>query len=489
MNTRLSFFSIIALSCAFVQAGTGTWQSSATGGSIAYRTTNASQPAKDVNGKYMTVVYLENLSCPKVGQNSNADDVQWLLSQGYRVIELDYDHHQQAVAPQLNLDIIAINDALNSGSFCGTSNISPDRAYVLFEGYRIQRDVAYYLDDPTVYNYPAAYTADKADSLYMDIVYPANPSHPVPTVLSFSYSNSYAGTANEGYVTKYRHKRMFLGYTYSMFDDSILEGAPALGMAWAIADHPKYCDWGRGNRANGSQKEFGAIEVNPDAARKVRSAVRTVRGFGKGVGLGDEVAVYGFSRGSTAASLAIGDAPFADWLDTERGSYPEERNDVQAAVLGPGVFDYNRMGTSTNEYKHMAVYCNSTASPAASWAQQGGALAIQQKASPCFLFYNADDDAQYGIQMNNLISILERTQSTYQLLKDYGTGHSVPQRTEHLMLIYQFLQQHLQIGSEGVSEVHAEATAAQPVFSLTGMTLHEPQSGFNISSGKVRYIR
>jgi len=488
MNSRLTLLALSPLFFTMSYAGTGTWNSKATGGSIAYTTTNASSPAKDVNGKYMTVVYLENLACEKIGQNTNAEDVEWLLSQGYRVIELDYQGDAKACSPYLNLDIIAINDALNGGSFCGTSNISTDRAYVLFEGYRIQRDVAYYLDDPTIYNYPSQYTEDKADSLYMDIAYPANPKHPVPTLLSFSYSNSYAGTANEGYVTKYRHKRMFLGYTLSMFDDSILEGAPASGIAWAIADHPKYCDWGRGNRANGAQKEFGAIEVNPDAARKVRSAIRTVRGFGREVGLGDDVALYGFSRGSTAASLAIGDAPFEDWKNTERGCYPDESSAIQVAVLGPGVFDYNKMSTSTNEYKHMAIYCNSTDSPADAWAEQGGALSIGQQAVPCFLFYNTDDDSQYDTQMKNLTNIFDATGTEYELVKGYGSGHSVPKDTTNLAKIYNFLTSHLDMSGAAIEQVQSDNQRANPYYNPMGIATQKSK-GFCIDRRRVAYYK
>lgn len=456
---RIILLTTILLSALSLSAKTGTWSSTALGKSVTYKATDSSKAAKDFSGKYMTVVYLENLACEKIGQNSNAEDVAWLLAQGYRVIELDYGKDANAVSPNLNMDIMAINSQINKGSFCGYSNISTDRAYVLFEGYRIQRDVSYYLDDPTVYNYPDAYKTMTGDSLYMDIAYPANPSKAVPTILSFSYSNSYAGTANEGYVKKYQHKRAFLGYTWAMFNDTMLEGAPGQGMAWAIADHPKYCDWGRGNRANGSQKEFGAIEVNPDAARKVKAAVRTVRGFGKTVSLGDDVALYGFSRGSTAASLAVGSEPFSDWLDTDRmpKAYVTEGSEIQAAVLGPGVFDYSLMPTTTNEYKHMQTYCNSTSSATTAWSEQGGAKAAVSGSVPTFFFYNSDDDANYATQAQNLMKIYDASKSTYELMKDYGTGHSVPQTKGQIEQIYNFLTKYLHSGITGLKGVKKDS--------------------------------
>lgn len=466
-------------------ASAATWTSKTTGTVLSCKVTEAKTPAKDYNGKVMTVVYLENLGVEKIGQLSNAENVAWLTSQGYRVIEVDYKNNAKAVSPNINDDIIAINDALNSGSFGGATNCSADRSYILFEGYRIMRDVSYYKDDPSVYNYPDAYKNMEGDSLYMDIVYPANPSKPVATLLSFSYSNSYAGTANEGYTKKYQHKRMFLGYTFSMFDDAIIEGAPGIGMAWAIADHPKYCDWGRGNRAGGAQKEFGAIEINPDAARKVKSAIRTVRGVGKTLGLGDDVALYGFSRGSTAASLAIGDAPFADWQNSDRGRFAEESSTIQAAVLGPGVFDYAKMVKTSNEYIHMTTYSNSTSDAKTAWAEQGGALAISNSAAPCFLFYNSDDDANYDIQMKNLVSIFDAKAVKYELLKDYGKGHSVPQKTEHIQRIYDFLSKNVSVTNalSCISCDHCQANNAK--YSISGkMITNTPAGMIYINNGK-----
>ena len=434
-----------------LEGGTrGVWSS------IKYKTSLPASQLKDDKGKLMTVVYLENLACEKIGQNSNAEDVAWLLSQGYAVVELDYAHDPKAMSPYINMDIIRINSELNKGTFCGISNISPHRAYVLFEGYRLQRDVAYCQDDPTVYNYPEAYAKTQGDSLYMDIAYPANPSRPVPTMLTFSYSNSYYGNP---------HARMFLGYTWAMFSDTFLLGCPAVGVAWAVADHPKYCDWGRGNRPGGAQKEYGAIEVNPDAISKVHSAISTLRTVGTTLNLSDDIMLYGFSRGSTAASLALTPYHFNISPSSKEGAGGRSGLDVQGLFLGPGVFDYALMPATSNEYKHMETYVNYAVSqgifankdeawqaqrtpyltsPNNSPSYKEGAGGRSGGASPCpvFLFYNTDDDPNYHTQMQNLISALDSSGATYELLKDYGTGHSVPQTTDHLAQMYRFLQDH-----------------------------------------------
>lgn len=410
----------------FFTYASSVWHSPTIGSDINYKITDSSKPAKDKNGKLMTVVYLENLSCEKIGQNTNAEDVAWLLNEGYRVIELDYEHHENAVSPYINKDIIAINTELNKGTFCGSSNISNDRAYILFEGYRLQRDVVYYKDDPTIYNYPDAYAKTEGDNMYMDIVYPANPSRKVPTLLSFSYSNSFSGNV---------HKRMFLGYTWAMFNDSFVEGAPAVGCAWAIADHPKYCDWGRGNRPGGVQKEYGAIEVCPDAQSKVDAAISTITAHADNMGLNKDIAMYGFSRGSTAASLALCNA------------------NVKCSFLGPGVFDYAKMATTSNEYKHMDVYVNYTVTKGIfstkdeAWAAQRSPIFdplnnIGDRCGGLFLFYNTDDDPNYDTQMKNLTALLDRSGVPYEMMKNYGSGHSVPQTTEQLDIMYNYLKTH-----------------------------------------------
>lgn len=469
MKTITTFLLCFCLSVA--QASAASWNSKATGTALNCTVTDSPSPAKDASGRFMTVVYLENLSCEKIGQNTLQEDVSWLLGQGYRVIELDYANHAKAVAPDLTKDIIAINDELNSGTFCGAQNISNTRAYILFEGYRLHRDVSYAKDDPSVYNFPDGYV--EGDSLYMDIAYPANPSRPVPTVLSFSYSNSYHGKT---------HQRMFLGYTLAMFDDAIQEMLPASGMAWAIADHPKYCDWGNGKPKGGPGKAYGSIELNPDAGRKAKQAVRVLRHVGKALGLDSRIGVYGFSRGSTAASLLIGDAAPQAW--SEGDLFLDEMADVQAAVLGPGVFDYALMPATSNEYKRMTTYCGAYSPDNLLWQQQGGALTIADGACPCFLFYNMSDDAAYHTQMQNLISIFENKGIFYQLLKDYGNGHSVPTTTEHLADIADFFVRNLAVPS-AIVQHKADAAANDSVFSLSGQKLSKvPSRGTFIRKGK-----
>ena len=470
-----------------LQAGTGNWTSTVTGGSVVYNTTDPSTPIKDFAGSYVTVVYLENLGLKKIGQNTNATDVAWLLSKGYRVIELNYANNTKAVSPTINADIIAINTALNSGSFCGLSTCSKYKSYILFEGYRIARDVSYFKDDPTVYNVDTHYTV--GDSLHMDIIYPANASVAVPVVLSFSYSNSYPNY--DGTLAKltdvYKDQRLNLGNTLAGFNDSFLEGAPANGIAWAIADHPKYCTWGGGKPVGGANKTYGAYETNPDAAQKVKSAVRTLRALGTGLGLSGKIGIFGFSRGSTAGSMAVGDRTVANFENA--GLYIGTSDDVQVAGLGSGIFDYTLIstvaesGTVGNLTTNCPLAWGAMASNLALWQSQGSAYLAQTNATaPVIFFYNTDDAAYYQDQIVQFKAKLDALSVPTSVITNYGTGHAVPQTSASLTTVYNFFNQYLTppnvtTGIENQLQNSALSLTLSPNPATTDVTLK-----FNVST-------
>lgn len=452
-NKLTSFVFAMMLTSIMGHAASGTW-TSGVAGSINYTSayaTNSTSAKKDYNGKLFTIVYLKNLGFTKLSKNSNDVDVKWLRDNGFAVIELDYNYNSQAVSPNLNKDIISINAALNKGSFCGISNISTKRAYILCEGYRIKTDVGYYKDDPTIYNYPDFYKTTSGDSLYMDIVYPSNATEKVPVLLSFSYSNSWGHKSAATAIGENAHMRMFLGYTLACgtFYDSILEGAPACGIAWAIADHPKYCEWGQGKRNGGANKEYGSIATNPDGARKVKSAVRTLRAVGENLGLSGKIGIYGFSRGSTTGALAVGDKEVTDFETS--GLHTETASDVQAAILGPGVFDYTLLVdgyTDKNEYKNGVKVWGDYATNKEKWNLQGASYLCETNTSaPCLFFYNSDDETYYGKCADAMKKKLDNLGVATELIKDFRSGHCVPNDNKNLTKIYSFLTTHLSTSS------------------------------------------
>lgn len=443
-NLIFLFLAIGAVNCC---AATGTWQSKVTGGTIAFTVTEAPMPAKDFAGNYLTVIYLENLNVKKTGRNTNKVDVVWLLKQGYRVIELNYAGNKQARAPEINTDIVAINKAIAAANFCGYNNCSHNQSFVLFEGYRIARNVPYFKDDPSVYNTPAQYTA--GDSLYMDIVYPANAVKAVPVILSFSYSNSYAtyDAGKKVLTDENKHQRLKQEYTLAAFNDSFLEGAPANGMAWAIADHPKYCPWGKGKPVNGQADAYKSYQTNPDAARKVRSAVRTLRVAGKKLGLSGKIGIFGFSRGSTAGAMAVGDEKVPNIEDA--GFNTGIADDVQAAALGPGVFDYTQIyNTLADGDTNLETRCvwawGKLNENYALWQSMGASWLVKSaKAAPVMFFYNTDDDHYYEDQIKHFKARLDSVHVPTSTLVNYGKGHSVPQTQDALSSLYQFFKKYL----------------------------------------------
>ena len=474
-------------------AATGNWKSQVTGTSINYTTSMPTgEAAKDQSGKPMTIVYLKNLGFENISQVSNADNVVWLRQQGYQVIELDYEHSQQAVSPTLNKDIIAINNSLQSGKFCGQT-CSSWRSYILMEGYRINRDISYYHDDPTIYNYPDAYKTSQGDSLYLDLIYPANPTTSVPVLITFSYSNSFATSDNNQLTDANKHKRMYLPYFWGQFKDSFVEGASAVGFAWAVCDHPKYCDWGQGKYTGGGNKSLGAIEVNPDAARKVKSAIRTVRGIGRSLGLNGKVAVTGFSRGSTAAALAVGDGEIEAFEDPSRGRFPEESSLVQCAILGSGMFDYENALSSSNEYTRMSAYVTKTGFP---WGQQGALATIQTNVSAPTLFYHNTDDfyadkdknpqGLYATQAQQMKSRLDALGVDTEFLIDYSTGHAVPQKQEDLQQMYHFMLKYVSVTTE-INQQQFIVDYQQPIvtYDLLGRKVNANTKGIIIQNGQL----
>ena len=438
------FLSLLSLTS---WAASGKWTSITTGTEINYTIKEPTTPILDYSGKHITVVYLENLGFKKLGQNSIAADVAWLLSQGYRVIELNYDKNYKAISPNINHDIIAINDAIAAGLFCDLSNCSINQSYVLFEGYRIARNLPYFKDNPSIYNTPAEYIT--GDMLHMDIIYPANTKKKVPLILSFSYSNSYATyDSKKGMLTDAnKDQRLYLPYSLAGFNDSVLEGAPANGMAWAIADHPKYCPWGKGKPINGANDSYKSYQANPDTAQKVKSAIRTIRAMESQLGLSGKIGIYGFSRGSTAGSMAVGDkvVPEIENAGFNLG-FPD---DIQAAALGPGVFDYTQIYNTLNDGdSNLEMLCPKVWGPLESnhnlWQTMGSSYLVATSATaPVFFFYNTDDDLYYQDQIKHLKTKLDSLHVPTDTLVNYGTGHSIPQTSASLTKLYTFFKQYL----------------------------------------------
>lgn len=376
------------------------------------------------------MVYLQNLSCDRIGQEPDESIIADFTAGGCRVVVLDYAGHDRASSPFLNADVLRIRQQIGAGVFPGSTGLNEhkNQCYILHEGYRLLRNVPYYLNDPEVYA-----GSDSNATLRMDIAYPSQPDRPVPVVMEFSTSNSYDGNEDD---------RMRNDYAFTGTADTILEGAPAAGIAWAMADHPKYRSWG-------SPKLYSGFEVNPDTIRKVRSAVRVLREVGATVGLSGNIFIHGFSRGATAGSLAIGDR--ADPAIDSAGYSTALASRVQAVLLGSGLYDYSHAGgtitgdppgTEVDIYNRFVIAWGSTASNLPLWERQGALAYMTTKASaPVFLSYNTDDGTYYPYQAQLLEAKLASLGVPHQVVTGTG-GHKVTTSPSTLTAIYDFFNAH-----------------------------------------------
>ncbi len=402
------------------------WTSAATGGAI---TATVTEP-NPVVATPALIVYLKNLSCERIGQEPDASIIASFTTNGYRVVTLDYASHVKATTPFLNADVLKIRNEIGTGVFPGSTglNAAKNKCYILCEGYRLMRNVPYYLNDPTVYS-----GSDSGAELHMDIAYPSQPSRALPIVMEFSTSNSYGGNEDD---------RMNNGNAFTGTTDTILEGAPAAGIAWAMADHPKYRAWG-------SPTLYSGFEVNPDTIKKVRSSVRVLREVGATLGLSGNIAIHGFSRGATAGSLAAGDLAVAG-IDAA-GYSTALSGRAQAVLLGSGIYDFSHSGgtttvdpsgTAVDIYNRFVTAWGATASNLALWQSEGAPYYMSTAASaPVFLSYNTDDAAWYVYQAQLMEAKLTSLGVPHQVVT--GTGaHHVTTNSTTLTAIYDFFKAH-----------------------------------------------
>ena len=81
--------------------------------------------------------------------------------------------------------------------------------------------------------------------------------------------------------------------------------------------------------------------------------------------------------------LSSGSVPPMSAERSMRGRFADESSQVQCAVLGSGMFDYQSALTSSNEYTRMSAYVSKMGTP---WEQQGALATIQTSASAPTLF-------------------------------------------------------------------------------------------------------
>ena len=244
----------------------------------------------------VTVVYLKNLSVPRIGQDTDDDIIADLLKDGTLVIAMDYAKSPKAVAGVLNPDFLKVRDDLLNKHFLTDFKIDPARTYILAEGFRIKRDVVFYQEPKR--------------TLAMDIQYPGHPIHPVPTLMEISCDNQNRW-----------------GQSSVLFcHDTLIDGGMLVGFAGAMIDEP----------VDPPYKGFD--DPMPGVIYRLKAAVRTLRKTAPTLGLSEKIGAIGFSRGATLAGIL---ETTEDRADLE-GDGPNQgiSSDVQAILTHGQRYDY-----------------------------------------------------------------------------------------------------------------------------------------------------
>lgn len=179
----------------------------------------------------------------------------------------------------------------------------------------------------------------------------------------------------------------------------------------------------------------------------MKSAVRTLRVLSDSLGLSGKIGIYGFSRGSDAGSMAIGDR--SDSIVDNAGFNIGISDDVQAAALGSGVFDFTQIYNTTDDGDgNLETRCPWVWGPLADnyelWQSMGSAYFVETSATaPVLFFYNTSDNHYYQDQIAQLKAKLDLLGVPTSTVIDYGTGHAVPQTSAALSQLYTFFNQYL----------------------------------------------
>jgi hypothetical protein len=388
--------------------GTFVFSSPAIGKEVACQ---IAQPASGESAA--TVIYLQNLSLPRVGTESDEAIFGDLAAAGDRVVVLDYGHDPKATSPNLNADLLELRTEIGNKKFLGDVKVDSARVYILAEGFRLKRDVEFYRAGARV--------------LAMDIIYPAKPKTPAPVLMEITCDN----------VNRMGNSSLVFCH------DTLIEGGEFAGFAGVMVDHPI------------APPYKGLDDPMPLAIAELKSAVRTLRFEGKSLGLSEKIGAIGFSRGSEmAAILAVtngndsleGDAPPAP-----PGLHKEISSSVQAALIHGARYDLMAIGADDPMYKRFEKAWGKREENTEKWAMHGPAYYLPKagdksagRIAPMFLNTSDKESKEFreGIALFDQRLTQLGAEHVYQLDKD-GRGHRVSSDPGTLARIYDFFASEL----------------------------------------------
>jgi hypothetical protein len=389
------------------ETGQVNWTSTATAGPVTGRiivppARRAPQAGSAEPVPLATVVYLKNLSIPRVGRELDERILADLLKDGHLILEIDYARHPKALAPGLRADVLRLRREIADRKLLAGYAIDLACLFILPEGFRIKRDVEFCRDGKRIFA--------------MDIMYPADVAKAVPALMEITCDNV---------------NRMGNG-SLLFCHDTLLEGGMFAGFAVAMIDHPVPPPY------------KGIDDPMPDVVFRLKAAVRTLRAEGKQLGLNGRIGAMGFSRGSNMAALLATTGGLAE-LEGECGGYRGVSSYVQAALAHGGRFDFARLRPDDPMLARFAKAWGPRESNAARWDSHGAAHYIRSgNVAPMFLNTSNTESPEFRDQAAVLAAWMKAAGVEHVYVEDADSrGHRVSTDPKTLEAIYAFFAKHL----------------------------------------------
>lgn len=378
LRAALAALAWLLAACAAPATLTVPWTSPATGRELALEF----DPPPTTSAPAPLVIYLRGLAAPRAGTEADESILRDLRAAGLSVAILDYHGDPRARWPHLNTDFADLRRQLYKQTLRPPYPLDPAQIYLVPAGHRLRRGVPFHRDGDRV--------------LRLDVLYPSGPAAPVGAILEFSCDNE---------------NRMG-NYSLQFCSDTLLEGAATEGFAVAMADHPVAAP-------------YAGFDPLPDAAFKVKSAVRTLRAQAADLPLNGRIVALGFSRGSGMALLAAATPGRSD-LESG-GEHRVVDSTVQGAVVLSGRFTYLDLLADDAMLPRYRTRWGDRDAAAATWRDQGALDHVRAPTVPLFLSINATESRDALHQMQVLRERLAAARSPFVFHEETTPrGHRMP---------------------------------------------------------------
>lgn len=375
------------------------WDSPATGKTLALELL-APEPAPAADAALPLVVYLKNLSAPRVGTEPDEAILADLRAAGHLVAVLDYAGDEHAVLPGLYADLVRLREDIRAKRLLADRKIDAARIYLVPAGCRLRRDVVFYRDENR--------------TLALDVIHPSRPLAPVGAVLEFTCDNA---------------DRMG-NFSLTFCTDAMVPAAAIAGHAAIMADHPVAAP-------------YKGLDAMPDSAWKAKAAVRTARALAPELGLSGRIVSLGFSRGSGMALLVATTGGSAEF--EPRGEHLDQPDDVQGAVVMSGRFTYLDLLPEDKMIPRYVKAWGERATAEEVWRKHGALDYLRAPSVPLFLTINATESPDALHQMDVLRRRLTELGSPFVYHPETEPrGHKMPLDPAVLTPLFAYLRERLQ---------------------------------------------